>query len=371
MKPFVSLIVALFIAFVSFGQADSLGFTNKAEAKNLIVNGLKEGKWCVYFEHGDTMSTIYSTTDTTFPCYELTIYRADKPNGLRRVYSNYNKYKLLSECQYLNGELSGKCKIYYSNGNIEEEESYLHGKLEGVRKTYFESFRLKEVCSYHKGAKTGVEVDYYESGNKEAEIPYCDTCENYQSINFDNRHGTEKKYYQSGKLKVIVHYVNGVIQDTAKDFYENGKILGIYPYKDNHLNGAYKKFYDNGALKTEAFFTNGKQYGPDKDYYENGQVKEYTPYNDYGKKDGTGKSYFESGKIEDSVIYKNGDILWETIFYESGTASEEVNHIRDKDGYWYAKNYFQDGKLSRFEKYLGYKLVEEFKYDESGNIINK
>jgi hypothetical protein len=47
MRGFLILIVAVLFSIAGFAQQDS-GFTNKAEAKNLIVNGLKEGKWIEY-----------------------------------------------------------------------------------------------------------------------------------------------------------------------------------------------------------------------------------------------------------------------------------------------------------------------------------
>jgi hypothetical protein len=44
MKPFLILILSLSFTISAIGQQDS-GFTNKAEAKNEMVNGMKEGKW--------------------------------------------------------------------------------------------------------------------------------------------------------------------------------------------------------------------------------------------------------------------------------------------------------------------------------------
>lgn len=45
------LILPPSLTLSAFGQTppDS-GFTNKAEAKNLMVNGLKEGKWIEYYD---------------------------------------------------------------------------------------------------------------------------------------------------------------------------------------------------------------------------------------------------------------------------------------------------------------------------------
>ena len=74
MKPFFILIISLSISLIAFGQADSLGFTNKAEAKNLMVNGLKEGKWIEYI-YGIKMNLKDSSIITG---YKSTIYKAGK-----------------------------------------------------------------------------------------------------------------------------------------------------------------------------------------------------------------------------------------------------------------------------------------------------
>ena len=52
MKYFLALILSLSFSLAVFAQADS-GFTNKAEATNQMVNGLKEGKWLQYFKTKD------------------------------------------------------------------------------------------------------------------------------------------------------------------------------------------------------------------------------------------------------------------------------------------------------------------------------
>ncbi len=80
--------------------ADS-GFTNKAEAKNVTINGLKDGKWMEYYnlETKTSNSNPYETTinvptaDTNAMYYDLGVYKAGKLNGVVRYYENKsNKY---------------------------------------------------------------------------------------------------------------------------------------------------------------------------------------------------------------------------------------------------------------------------------------
>ncbi len=150
------LILSLSFALSVSGQSmsDSLGFTNKAEAKNLKVNGLKEGKW-VEYEAYTIDSTTYDTTkegifamgwsglhivpaDSNPARYKLTIYRAGKPFGIERD--------------------------YYINGKLSSEHRYYNGKLNGVTRVYYESGKLLRTIPFTNGVRVGLEIDYYESG---------------------------------------------------------------------------------------------------------------------------------------------------------------------------------------------------------------
>jgi outer membrane protein OmpA-like peptidoglycan-associated protein len=61
------------------------GFTNKTEAKNKLVNGMKEGRWVEYFHHDVEYSGAATETDkATF--YLLTFYKHGNPSGIQRKY---------------------------------------------------------------------------------------------------------------------------------------------------------------------------------------------------------------------------------------------------------------------------------------------
>jgi antitoxin component YwqK of YwqJK toxin-antitoxin module len=159
-------ILLLFFTLAAFGQADS-GFTNpngslwdKAEAKNLMVNGQKEEKWCEYTEQ----MSIDKTHDNDTIGYDLEIYKAGKVNGLMREY--YKSGKIEAEMRYKDGHQYGVYKTYYESGKIEAEAFYNNNfQLDGLYKKYYENGKVKCVITYANGYKKD-EKDYDESGNE-------------------------------------------------------------------------------------------------------------------------------------------------------------------------------------------------------------
>jgi antitoxin component YwqK of YwqJK toxin-antitoxin module len=136
------------------------GFTNKAEAKNLRVNGLKEGKWC---EYNEQMSIDKSHDNDTIG-YDLEIYKAGKVNGLMREY--YKSGKIEAEMRFKDGHEYGVYKAYYESGKPEAEAFYNNNfQLDGLYKKYYENGKVKCVITYANGLKKD-EKDYDENGNE-------------------------------------------------------------------------------------------------------------------------------------------------------------------------------------------------------------
>jgi len=142
------------------------GFTNKAEAKNKMVKGLKEGKWIEYLsdagDPADTSGIMDFTVEASAMYYSLTIYKADVPYGVQRD--------------------------FYVNGTPEATYYYMDGKLNGINK------------------------EYYRSGQLQAEYPFKDDFEN----------GEEKEYYENGKLKTKTPYINDTINGVVEQYNTDG-----------------------------------------------------------------------------------------------------------------------------------------------------
>lgn len=212
MKAFVVIIVSSFFTISTWAQdyPDSAspddsagrGFTNKAEAKNLLVNGLKEGKWVEYTNRTGRIVK----TDEGF--YRLTVYKADEPYGIVRDYVNTdNGGHLLIETSYKNGKLNGLRKEYTITGQVDKETPFVDGRINGVVKEYYD---------------TGVE-------------------------NIMNRHSTVIKTIHHSKIttKYEYSYSNDILNGICKDYYENGILKRETIYKKGEVVTS-KTYDENG-----------------------------------------------------------------------------------------------------------------------------
>ncbi|HXP49888.1 MAG TPA: hypothetical protein VN922_08045 [Bacteroidia bacterium] len=157
MKPLLIIFISLSFALTAFGQQPEYpdsGFTNKAEAKNLTINGLKEGKWVDYLK-GDG-ENIYKGS------YRLMVYKEGQPYGIMRQY--YYGNNLYLEVPFTNGEWNGVVKEYDWHGKLKSETTYNNGVIYGTTKLY-------EYVG--KGKSENVTVKEYDrNGNLLSETTY-------------------------------------------------------------------------------------------------------------------------------------------------------------------------------------------------------
>jgi antitoxin component YwqK of YwqJK toxin-antitoxin module len=179
----IKQIVTFIIIFTCFAFAVKAqqGFTNKAEAKNELVSGLKEGKWVEYLDVGSIV-----TKDTSVPYYRLTVYKAGKPFGIVREY--HKGGKIASEIPYVEGRINGVEKWYYDNGALWLEIPYTNNTINGVQKAYFEDGKLNWETPYTGGIKNGVGKEYYANGKLKSETVYASDVA-----------GATKNYDENGK----------------------------------------------------------------------------------------------------------------------------------------------------------------------------
>jgi antitoxin component YwqK of YwqJK toxin-antitoxin module len=202
MKPFLIILISLY-TLTAFGQQPEYpdsGFTNKAEAKNMTVNGKKEGKWVEYYD------TIHPNVS---PSYWLVVYKAGNPYGIVRYFRSSGK--LSGEAPYVNGEINGIEKVYFEDGKVMKEIPYVNGKENGLMKMYNANGTLGFEANAINGRECGIEKEYYPSGKLSQEKPVIN----------DTINGVWKEYYESGKLKSETIYTNGVAGPT-KNYDTNG-----------------------------------------------------------------------------------------------------------------------------------------------------
>jgi antitoxin component YwqK of YwqJK toxin-antitoxin module len=172
MKPLL-IIILFFFSLTDFGQKTPIdsGFTDSTEARNLYVNGLKDGKWVEY----DYDNELYTNGPTA---YVLTIYKNGKPEGVVNRYSMHSDHSLIARTIYKNGEKNGTEKAYYYSGKLSLEGNYINGKLDGDYKSYnlldgelemelkyLNGRVLMKKVYYHNGSgKVSYEEQYDKSG---------------------------------------------------------------------------------------------------------------------------------------------------------------------------------------------------------------
>ena len=153
------IILPLLMVFNCFTMAaiGQDGFINKAEAKNLTVNRLKEGKW---IEYDDEMGGFTTDTDAAIQ-YILTEYKADKPVGVVRYYTMEGG--IISETPYVNGKQNGLGKTYYETAELMIEKTWVNDHEEGLEKTYYRNGKLKSTSAFTNG-HLGTVTDYDTNG---------------------------------------------------------------------------------------------------------------------------------------------------------------------------------------------------------------
>jgi antitoxin component YwqK of YwqJK toxin-antitoxin module len=61
--------------------------------------------------------------------------------------------------------------------------------------------------------------------------------------------GLTKTFYASGKLRSTLWYENGLREDSAKWYFEEGQLFRSTPYKRDTIDGIQKQYFRNGKLK--------------------------------------------------------------------------------------------------------------------------
>ncbi len=182
MKAFLSIIL-FFSLLIGCNSASTDGFTGKGEAKNQMVNGLKEGKWKEFLDSNFNVSS-----DSNSLYYAFSNYSKGKIEGVRYIYRKtgelrneipyvkgiengisrgyYKTGKLFLEIPFIDGKMNGLGKVYYESGSIQIEEPYYNDKLNGVLKEYYENGKLKQETRFDSGKIKGIIGDYDRNGNE-------------------------------------------------------------------------------------------------------------------------------------------------------------------------------------------------------------
>lgn len=109
------------------------------------------------------------------------------------------------------------------------------------------------------------------------------------------------------------------------EFFQNGKIKSELTFVNNRANGPAKMYFESGQLAEEGTWVGTRWTGPYKMYYENGKVRQQFTYNSLGQRDGEQLYYHPNGELNIRVNVKNGkEEGWKKEYNDKGELVEET-----------------------------------------------
>ena len=301
----------------------------------------------IFFITGDENSLLYRYYDKDLNL-AIDINCIDGKCIQKGYYSNkelaYIKEGKLTE--NLDVLANGKYTEYYKNGKIKIQGNYKEGRRNGEFKTFLKNSKSAGSVIYKDGKI--IKSTLIKSMKENASFSIL-TDINYNS----NSHEIVTDEFPNGLLKQYFTFNKDELLDgESRQYYEEGDIKSISPFKNNVADGTFISYYQNGNIKEKHTYKNGNEEGEGIFYYENGKLEEkYFMKN--GKLDGEAINYFEDGKIKNKAIFKDGVTLEEEIYKD--------NEIR--------KNTFKNGEIVQQDIYSKNKILKAKKFLlENGKI---
>ena len=175
----------------------------------------------------------------------------------------------------MNGQLNGKAKIYYFNGELCEEKEFSKGKLNGTLKNYNDlNGKLLNEKEYVNGILyKGKEYNYDGELRFECEYLYNSIRKGRDYINgrleYEGEYLFNRKYNGNGydeKGNIIYELNNGNGKVKEYDAYCRLIFEGEY-LNGKRWNGKIKEYDNNDNLIFEGEYLNGKQKSPNDNEY--------------------------------------------------------------------------------------------------------
>jgi len=229
----------------------------------------------------------------------------------------------------------------------------------------------------------------------------------------EDSHTLRKVDYENGLLRIyFIYNKDGIPDGESVEYYEEGNIKSIIPFRNNMVEGLTITYYENGNIDEEVNYKNDKMNGEAKSYDENGKLNGRTIFKDdikleeeVHKENEILKNTFKNGELVKQDICElngtlrerrilNGDEMEYSTFYPNGNVKQKIltkdkiiikEQIYARSGNIMSNSFFSDGKpvTEYFEYYPDGKLFrkivgvngklngDSIEYYPSGNIKEK
>ena len=264
-------------------------------------------------------------------------YAIDGKNTDRGYYSD-GKLAYIQELKIIIGQNpipNGKYIEYYKNGQVKVQGNNKEGKRDGEFKAFLRNGKSAGSVFYKDGKiiKSTLVNSMKDNASFSLVTDKSYDLNLYEIITEEFKNKLLKEY--------LIFKKDGLFNGEKREYYEEGEIKAITPFKNSLAEGTYISYYPNGNMEEKYTYVNGEENGEGFSYYENGKLEEkYFMKN--GKLDGEAINYFEDGKIRNKSIFKDGVLLEEEIYKD--------NEIR--------KNTFKNGEIVQQDIYSKNKILK-------------
>lgn len=266
------------------GKRDSLQTyyygPGKVQSTEWFNMGKEYGVYKYYFDNGKVQQTGIST------------------NGEQDSTWNYfnEKGERTKTVVFKDGRYHGKYVSYYSaTGKPEVECEYVNGNLNGRYKVY----SYEGILIFDGLYEEGVLKSYTYLGKDGKPVP---------EITLKGETGDIVTYFPNGNIALKYRLENGWLQGAYLENYENGKPQLEAFYRDNDNEGSYKLYYPNGNLRKVSNYYADELDGVQTEYHENGKISRETTYV-LGSRTGVCKTYDTTGKLTGKTVYRYNKIV--------------------------------------------------------------
>ena len=253
---------------------------------------------------------------------------------------------------------NGKHTEYYKNGQVKVQGSYKEGKRDGEFKAFLKNGKSAGSVIYKDGKIIKSTLVKAMKDN----ASFSPVTDIYYKL--EDSHTLRKVDYENGLLKIyFIYNKDGIPDGESVEYYEEGNIKSIIPFRNNIVEGLTITYYENGNIDEEVNYKNNKMNGEAKSYDENGKLNGRTIFKDNIKLE---EDVYKENEILKNT-YKNGELVKQDICTPNGTLKER--RILNGDEMEYS-TFYPNGNIKQKILAKDKTIIKEQIYARNGNIMS-
>ena len=253
---------------------------------------------------------------------------------------------------------NGKHTEYYKNGQVKVQGSYKEGKRDGEFKAFLKNGKSAGFIIYKDGKIIKSTLVKAMKDN----ASFSPVTDIYYKL--EDSHTLRKVDYENGLLKIyFIYNKDGIPDGESVEYYEEGNIKSIIPFRNNIVEGLTITYYENGNIDEEVNYKNNKMNGEAKSYDENGKLNGRTIFKDDIKLE---EDVYKENEILKNT-YKNGELVKQDICTPNGTLKER--RILNGDEMEYS-TFYPNGNIKQKILAKDKTIIKEQIYARNGNIMS-